>query len=229
MPRRLQSRRSPARRQRRKAQPVLVQQDRMGYEMMKQQMLRPMPTQPDVRWIVPKRDKEIHNFYLSASRGAITTSTTIPSAGALTFILQDLPAYTELTALYDQYRIMKVKVEFIVTGATNPLTGPPGLILTALDYNDATTPASVNELVQYETVQSVPVGNYFERTLQPRSAVAAYSGVFTSFANVYAQWIDTASSSVVHYGIKYYIPAIATSVYTISPIAHYHVQCRSLH
>jgi len=197
--------------------------------MEKQQMVRPMPTLPDPVQRVPRTANRIVDFYLSAVRGAISSSTTVPAAGAITFILQDLPAFSDLTNLYDQYRILSVRVEFVMTGATNPLTGPPGIFTTAIDYNDANSPASINELMQYESVQVVPIGQYFERTLKPRSAVATYSGVFTSFGNVYGQWLDAASSSVIHYGIKYFIPAVPTSVYTFSPIAHYHVQCRSTH
>lgn len=198
-------------------------------EIEKQQMLRPSPVVPDAPMRVPRSLSKVHNFYLSASRGAITTSTTIPAAGAITFILQDLPTYTDLVNLFDQYRILCVKVDFIMGGTTNPNTGPPGLVFTSLDYNDATAPASINEMVQYESSQVVPIGQYFERTVRPRSAVAAYSGVFTSFGNVYGQWYDASSSSVIHYGIKYFIPAISTSVYTLQPVAHYHIQCRSTH
>jgi hypothetical protein len=225
------SRRKP--RQKRKTalrQPVpLSQFDRELLSIEKQQMVRPRPTLEDFAIRTPKTDKRVHNFYLAASRGSITTSTTLPSAGAITFILQDLPAFSDITNLFDQYRILSVRVEFVMGGATNPLTGPPGIMATALDYDDANTPASLNELVQYETCQVVPIGQYFERTVKPRSALAAYSGVFTSFANVYGQWYDAVSSSVQHYGIKYYIPAVPTSVYTIQPIAHYHIQCRSTH
>jgi len=199
-------------------------------EMEKQQMLRPTPFVYDTRISVPKKTVgKIHTFYASAVRGNITTSTTVPSAGAITFILQDLANFTDYTNLFDQYRILAVKVEFIMLGSTNPLTGPPGYIQTALDYDDATTPGSANELMQYDSVQVVPIGQYFERSVRPRSAVAMYSGVFTSFGNKYAQWCDSASSSVIHYGIKYYIPIIPTFVYTIQPIAHYQIQCRSIH
>jgi len=41
------------------------------------------------------------------------------------------------------------------------------------------------------------------RVFRPRIAMAAYSGsVFTSFANMTNVWLDTASNSVQHYGLK---------------------------
>lgn len=219
----------PQRRGRKRRTPRPSPPNPQMVEIERQQQLRPSPTVPDRPMQYPKKLNKIHNFRVSASRGAITTSTTIPAAGAITFILQDYPAFSDLVNLFDQYRILEVKVDFIMGGTTNPLTGPPGIVFTAIDFNDATAPTSVNDLVQYESFQAVPVGQYFERVVRPRSAVAAYSGVFTSFGNVYGMWYDTASSSVIHYGIKYFIPAIATSVYTINPIAHYLIQCRSLH
>jgi hypothetical protein len=199
-------------------------------EMEKQQMLRPTPFTYDTKISVPRRIcGKLHTFYASAIRGNILSSTTVPSAGAINFILADLNNVSDYTNLFDQYRILAVKLEFIMLGSTNPLTGPPGYIQTAIDYDDVTTPGSANELMQYDTVQVAPIGQYFERTLRPRSAPAMYSGAFTSFGNVYAQWLDSASPSVQHYGIKYYIPIIPTSVYTIQPIAHYQIQCRSIH
>jgi len=35
-------------------------------------------------------------------------------------------------------------------------------------------------------------------------AVAAFSGAFTSYSNVPAGWIDSASPGVQHYGLKLY-------------------------
>jgi len=40
------------------------------------------------------------------------------------------------------------------------------------------------------------------RKFIPHVAVASYSGTFTSFTNEVAPWIDIASPSVQHYGLK---------------------------
>jgi len=189
-----------------------------------------MPFVPDVVLNTPRRIAgKITTVYSNAVRGNITSSTTVVSGGAITFILQDLPKFASYANIYDQYRILSVRVNFLVLGATNPASGPPGYIQTAIDYDDAVVPTTANDLVNYDTLQTTPIGQFFQRTLQPRSAIAAYSGVFTSFGNKWGQWYDTASSSVIHYGIKYFIPVIPTSVYTIQPTACYQVQFRSTH
>jgi len=36
--------------------------------------------------------------------------------------------------------------------------------------------------------------------------VAAYNGAFAGYANLGAQWIDAASTTVQHYGVKTYVP-----------------------
>jgi hypothetical protein len=44
--------------------------------------------------------------------------------------------------------------------------------------------------------------------------MAAYTGSFTGYVNMGPQWIDAASNTVQHYGIKMYIPG-ATAAQTL--------------
>lgn len=47
--------------------------------------------------------------------------------------------------------------------------------------------------------------------LRPRTAMAAYSGAFTSYANMSDQWIDLNSTSVQYYGFKLLLPPASVS------------------
>jgi len=133
--------------------------------------------------------------------GTITPSTTIPQAGALSFALSSLPDYTEFTALFDQYRIIQASVSFEPTSLVS--TSTP--LITVLDYDDAVVPTSLNMLYEYETMQSSTSGTMQKRVLTPKLALAAYSGVFTSFGVApTGTWIDSASPSVLYYGVKWY-------------------------
>jgi hypothetical protein len=107
-----------------------------------------------------------------------------------------------LSNVFDSYRIIAAKVTFHpYSGGSNNSSAAIPPITTAIDYDDSTT-ASVASLLQYDTSQTVPSGVYFERSFRPRVATAAYSGVFTSFAQMKDQWIDMASLGVIHYGLK---------------------------
>jgi len=201
-------------------------------EIERQTMLRPQPVINDIKWPRPSNGIAMkpYTFYATSVGGNITTSTTVVSGGALTFILSDLPDASSLANVFDQFRILSVKVDFMLLGATNASTGPPGYIQTAIDNNDAVAPTTATDLAQYETFQVVPIGQYFERVLTPSIALPAYTGtLFNGFVPRTKQWVDTNSPNTLHYGIKYFIPVIPTSVYTIQPIRHYQIQFRMMH
>lgn len=125
-----------------------------------------------------------------------------PSFAALSFTLGDLPQYTTLTSLFDQYRFEEVEF-WLAPQVSSAPSGTSGQLFTVVDYDDATALTTVNQANEYTTCVTGPLKNGHYRRIVPRMAVAAFAiGVFTSFTNVGPQWIDAASPSVQHYGIK---------------------------
>jgi len=103
-------------------------------------------------------------------------------------------------AVFDQYRIDLVEVWLSpVEGAD---TRFPGTFATCLDYDDANVPTTSAQVMHHPSAL-VSAGNacHYHRFV-PHMAVAAYSGAFTSYANVPAGFIDSASPNVQHFGIK---------------------------
>jgi len=151
----------------------------------------------------------------------INVNDSAPYLGSRSFILSDLPSYTEFTALFDRYKINGAKIAFYqpyqngaatsVTQATTAVTTLPMIRLhTAVDYDDASTPSSVAVLEQYTSYKCVELtspnirGGKVTRYLKPRLAVSVYGGgVFGNYGNSKAMWIDTSSPSVNFYGIKW--------------------------
>jgi len=179
---------------------------------------------PDIPRMLVNRNK-IHTFVRTSNRTQITASTTLDQAGAYTVALTDFPSSSDFTNLFDEYRIVQLTFEFFPVATTSP-TAP---IYTAIDPDDGSTPGSADVLRQFDTCRIVPGNHYFERTFTPMVSGALYSGTFSSFGNVspYKMWIDNASTSVQHYGIKYYWPANATEVgaaYVVQAKAV--IQCR---
>jgi len=163
---------------------------------------------PDARPLKINPD-QLFNIVQEVSLGVITSSATPGTEidGGYYFYYGQLDGYSALAGTFDQYRFLQVTLSFIprcnVTGTTGTVFPTPiGQLLTALDYDDvASTVASV--LRQKETAQITTCTEQQTRTLTPHAALAAYSGSFTSYANMGAMWIDSASSGVQHYGVKF--------------------------
>jgi hypothetical protein len=183
---------------------------------------------------IPINPHQLFNIVQEVSLGTITSSATPGTEidGAYYFYLNQLDGNASLVAVFDQYRFLQVTVSFIprckVTGTTGSVFPTPiGQLITALDYDDAsTTVASV--LRQKETANISSCTDQQNRTLSPRMAVAAYSGAFTSYTNV-RMWIDATSASVQHYGVKFAIlncNFVSTVVYDV--YARYVVQFRQI-
>jgi hypothetical protein len=189
---------------------------------------------PDARPI-PINPNQLFNIVQEASLGTITSSATPGTEidGAYYFYLAQLDGTAALVAVFDQYRFMQVSISFIprcsVTGTTGTVFPTPiGQLLTAIDYDDAaSTTAAV--LRQKETAQITTCTEQQTRTLSPHAALAAYSGAFSSYANMSKMWIDANSQSVQHYGVKFAIlncNFASTIIYDV--YARYVVQFRQI-
>lgn len=163
------------------------------------------PSTADVILQRPRRDKPI-NVIQSAS-ATVTGSVSVDTASSIITALTSSADAASWAAVFDSYRIMGVKVKWIPLNSQQQ-----GVVHTVLDYDDGNAPASESAMLQYDTLKSAPANVYFEREFIPRIAMAAYSGSFTSYAQSKPfQWIDVASPSVAHYGLKYYIPATSSA------------------
>jgi len=186
---------------------------------IRDQSIRPVPSLPDVMPMKFRRDQVV-NITLGWDVTNLTSSLSTVTAGGFYCALSALAGYADWAACFDAYKIVQIRMYFQPNSTL--VSGVP--IQTAIDYDDYAAPGA-GALEQYESFQTVPFGQYFERTFNPRIAIAAYSGAFTSFANQRAGWLDMASPNVQHYGIKYFIP-IALSVQTMTVTAQVHCQFR---
>jgi len=141
--------------------------------------------------------------------GILSSNTVADYFPAYNYALQYLTSYGEFTALFDQYRIVRVETTFMPTitelSAIGAFTN--SYLLTAIDYDDANSYGTLNDAIQVATASITPLTKSVTRGFAPRVAIAAYSGAFTSYAQAPAgQWIDCASPGVQHFGLKCAIP-----------------------
>jgi hypothetical protein len=152
--------------------------------------------------------------------GYHTTSASVPSYNSLVISLtSDVPNYAAYTAVFDQYRIERVEAWIIPNGnSTAPASSNGGAWTTAVDYDDGNTPTAFTQVSDKQTALTTGVlaGHY--HSWVPQYATAAYSGTFVSFS-AERGWVDSASPSVQHYGLKLAAsPTINTGTITYDAI-----------
>jgi hypothetical protein len=182
---------------------------------------------------VPKKD-QIATFRRTYSLATISANTG-DTVNAFQFSLSQVPNATDFTNLYDQYRILEAIVTFMpystATLSSTETSSFPGIMSSWIDYDDANLPANQAEGQQYDSFQRNVSTDPFERIIHPHSAVASYSGAFTSYDNLYGQWHDAASPAVQHYGLKTVITqstyATSTRIYDVQVTLT--IQCKSQH
>jgi len=168
-----------------------------------------LPLTRDVVLSRPNAER-IYNFEFSQTN-LITSSTVAEVDGSILLQLNNLNGYTAITTLFDAYRIVGARSQFFPTSNTYSSVGTAP-IFTVLDFDDSTS-TLISALLQYDTLKVAPPTVFFERSYKPRTAVAAYGGAFTQFAQGSKNlWIDSASPGVFYFGIKYGVPLNSAGV-----------------
>jgi len=173
------------------------------------------------------RRNKVYTCVKSYLSTAINVSGTIDQAGSIAFVINSVGDVGSLATIFDQYRIAHVSVDFIpllATLSTSPL-------YTVIDYDDSNVLTSLAATLEYSTLQISQQGQQQTRVLSPRVALSAYTGAFTGFANQGGQWIDAASPTVQHYGIKWYFPSLAgaSTVPAYNVVVHLTINLRANH
>lgn len=168
---------------------------------------------------LPKRTFKVHHFKRSVQLTDINAPAGVaPSFGAYTINLNQLPNTTEFSNLFDSYRINKAVFKFIPNhnsseyGTTVP---PIGNFFTVIDYNDATAPAALADMMEYSTCKIRQGSRIITRVFTPASLDVVSAGAGTASVNPkWKQWLSCTSLDVNHYGLKWALDwnGTATSV-----------------
>jgi len=126
-----------------------------------------------------------------------------------TFTFDKLPTITDFTALFDQYRILKVKyyVDYFANSSSHASTSggvvnaqdiPRFYIVSDQDDNNALT--TVQAALQYQSVKKYNCAKPFTHTFDPRVLVQTYRTLTTTgYAPAEKPiWIDFAQTDVPH-------------------------------
>jgi len=170
----------------------------------------------------------------------ITSSALVDSTVALQFQLDMLPQYATFTALYDQYRIVKVEIHLnprvqvfngMTVGQGTVAQNYTKKIIWTIDNDDAVAPTNYNTVREYGNSHEFNLinGNSKVITFKPAVSAYVYNGVSPAYGERFSPWIDVAYPSVPHYGIKMALP-VSTTVNdcTVDFSARYYIEFRSV-
>lgn len=176
--------------------------------------------------------------------GATATLLAYTSA-AYSFALSDVPSIAEFTTVFDQYKIVEVKLDFqYITSSEavmNPAVNTNDLICTLAVYednDDTTAPAATNtgwsavlESGRARTMIFPNRRNQFSYVLKPKVLQADLDTAGTTLARSMANpWLDPATTDAKYFGLKIIVqsnPGITTYLHQFRVVATYYVQWRS--
>lgn len=157
-----------------------------------------------------RADRRFHAFKRVCQASTIQGN----GGGAIEFRLNELPDFSDFTNLFDKYRIKGVQITIVPrvnSYDANPnatLVGMP-MVHTAIDYNDSTAPANVQELMQYDTYKRTQGFSPHTRYFKPRVSNEVFRTlVQTSYAMGSGnQWLDctTSGADLPHFCLKWRI------------------------
>ena len=138
----------------------------------------------------------------------IYPSSTASIPTAFNFKLNNLPGFTDITNMYDQYRITRVDVFYEPCSFAGPTTatGNVGAItlLTRVDF-DSNVTQTFDQLRECQNTQVHGAFERWEHSFVPKISQMAYNGA-TSTGYTVAQgnpWVATSNPDVEYYGFKF--------------------------
>lgn len=157
--------------------------------------------------------------------GSAVFGTVIPSATfgpaydvgmSLQFWLDSVLANSEITAMFDRYKITGVKLDVMYQQNTASSSGSSASILPVLyssyDFDDATPPSLASDVTTrgYVRTHVLNANRTFSIFLKPRmpqvvNVLRNEQILSVNATNVRSQWIDSAVSDVPHYGVKFWL------------------------
>ena len=152
---------------------------------------------------------KVYNFKRSWNAGTGSTVALTSTLYATNFSLNDIPGYLEFTSLFDYYKINAVRFRLLPfqtesnsTGTVNNAGNVP--IFSVVDTSDATAPASVEELCEYQDHKITNLYNGLDVYFKPKFADATSA--------VRGGWVACSNPSLNWNGFKFAIPPTTNSM-----------------
>lgn len=164
----------------------------------------------------------------------------------MVFKANDIPNWSSIAAVYDQYKINWVSVTVIpkinvtsgallASGTSVPVTQvQAGLCHSAIDYDIggfSTTAGSGSVLAVYDTYKFSRGTSIHKRVLRPQAAdtLVLNAGGTTTNAGMASRntWFDSAQGAIQHYGIKFFLDDWESFGCSADVIVKYNISVRN--
>ncbi len=164
----------------------------------------------------------IRRTYLSA-----LPISAVDSGGAYTITAGTIPDWSDFSNLYDLYRIRRVTFKFVNWRTAAPTgTGEAfPTMVTVLDFNDTTAPATVTELITYgnhEIHQFEEGKRTYTRSFTPKLQIQSASSTSTVLASE-GTWARTSVTTDPWLGLKYWLTNYNSTTYNNTALNLYMV------
>lgn len=132
------------------------------------------------------------------------------------FKLSQVPGASEITAMYDFFRIRKIDVLYEPAsraGPTSATTSNPGTVMAVGPDFDESTAVNFSTMLERVDTQIYSVYDKWEVSFEPRASTVVFgNGVTSGYALAEKdQWMDT-SSDPSYYGFNFAFPATAATL-----------------
>lgn len=167
----------------------------------------------------------VHCYKRWAASDSFVATTGIGTAYSKLFAMSETINYGELVALYDQYKIMGVKMTFQLINNPDANTAPNSSTLASStnyypklwyvrDYDDIGADTIV-DLKQRNNVKCVTMlpNRIVSCYLRPATKGYTYlDGVTPGYSADWGKWIDCTNPTVPHYGVKFAIDFLGLTI-----------------
>lgn len=184
--------------------------------------------------------KSVYSFKQQAELSNINVPASTPTFFVYSFSLSQLPQVTAFENLYDNYRLLAIKItffpEFNVSYAATASSFTLPEMYTVFDPDDVLVPTQVATLNQYQTLKRTLFTRPHVRYLKPfpalgNNSVAGTTGTANSCLLSRKMWMNMAQSGVLYYGLKGCITASQNNqipAQTVRVSCTYYVQFRNV-
>lgn len=160
------------------------------------------------------RNQKVHYF----KRNLYVSSDLLSTAGASinfarSYSLSQLPGITEISTLYDQYKINYIKARWMPRANSAELyaNNTIGSLFTVIDYDDSNTPSGIAELMQYQNLRTTRHVSQHIRTWRPKYNL----NVGLTGNKPTTGWLDMNDTSVQHNAIKGHLQGNGNAAVTV--------------
>lgn len=144
------------------------------------------------------------NYFIARSKVTydnISCPAGLFTSGDILFYLNQVQDSASLISLFDNYKILKVKVKFIpqVTESSVGAAGGLPTLYTAIDTNSAPTTPTKNTIMAYKNCRTGLFDRTYSRTFRPMIQEAIYNGVTSTAYTPSSRWLSTGYDACPHY------------------------------